>query len=121
MAPSRHHHHKRKAKEMTEIYDLTQARQEMAEWARQIALARTHITEQDAKIHDLTETVKFREFQLQNANDVIDGLAARCRQLELELDHARRYGADSAEVIRRHENRIRQNLEAIRRHETGEL
>jgi chromosome segregation ATPase len=106
---------------MTEVYDLTQARQEMAEWARQIALARTHITEQDARIHELTETVKFREFQLQNANEIIDRLAAKCQQLEAALDHARRYGADSAEVIRRHEKRIRQNLEAIRRHETGEL
>jgi len=75
---------------MSELYDLTQARQEMAEWARQIALARTHITEQDAKIHDLNETVKFREFQLQNANEIIDALAAKCQQLEVELDHARK-------------------------------
>jgi len=92
---------------MSELYDLTQARQEMAEWARQIALARTHITEQDAKIHDLNETVKFREFQLQNANEIIDALAAKCQQLEVELDHARK--------------RTARNLEAIRRHETGEL
>jgi len=107
MAPSRHQHHKRKAKEMTEVYDLIQARQEMAEWARQISLARTHIDEQAAKIHNLNETVKFREFQLQNANDVIDGLAARCRQLEAELDHSKKA--------------LRTTRETIRRHETGEL
>lgn len=92
---------------MTEVYDLAQLRGEMGEWVRQLGVARTQINELLADVQRLNQTVEFREFQLANANQVIDGLAARCQQLEAELDHAKR--------------RTARNLETIRRHETGEL
>lgn len=92
---------------MTEIYDLAQLRGEMTEWVRQLSVARTQINDLLAEVHKLTETVTFREFQLANANEIIDSLAARCQQLELELHHAKKRNA--------------RNLETIRRHETGEL
>ena len=92
---------------MTEVYDLAQIRGEMTEWVRQLGVARTQINDLLGEVDNLTKTLEFREFQLANANQVIDGLAARCQQLEAELDHAKKA--------------LQTTRETIRRHETGEL